>query len=88
MVVERFDVFLVRLDPTEGSEIKKTRPCLVISPDEMNRHLHTALVAPMTTKSTLWPFKDLRRPSVSTLSKELEELLGLLLHEAKSLCDG
>ena len=48
MVASRFDVFLVRLDPTEGREIRKTRPCLVISPDEMNHHIDTVIVAPMT----------------------------------------
>ena len=47
MVVARFDVFLVVLDPTVGSEIQKTRPCVVISPDEMNQHLATAIIAPM-----------------------------------------
>ena len=55
MVVERFDVFLVRLDPTQGVEIQKTRPCLVISPDEMNRHIGTVLVAPMTTRARNYP---------------------------------
>ncbi len=55
MVARQFDVFLVSLDPTLGREIKKTRPCLVISPDEMNRHLGTALVAPMTTKTRAYP---------------------------------
>jgi mRNA interferase MazF len=55
MVAARFDVFLVVLDPTIGSEIQKTRPCLVISPDEMNLHLSTAIVAPMTTKGKLYP---------------------------------
>ena len=55
MVVERFDVYLVSLDPTVGSEIKKTRPCLVISPDEMNRWIATAIVAPMTTKGRPYP---------------------------------
>lgn len=55
MVVKRFDVFLVNLDPTIGSEIKKTRPCLVISPDEMNRHINTIIVAPMTTKGKAYP---------------------------------
>ena len=49
-VVARFEVYLVNLDPTTGREIRKTRPCLVISPDEMNRHLQTVIVAPMTTK--------------------------------------
>ncbi|MBD2109003.1 type II toxin-antitoxin system PemK/MazF family toxin [Nodosilinea sp. FACHB-13] len=55
MVVNRFDVFLVNLDPTVGNEIKKTRPCVVISPDEMNRYITTAIVAPMTTKGRLYP---------------------------------
>lgn len=55
VVVHRFEVHLVRLDPTEGREIRKTRPCLVISPDEMNRHIDTVIVAPMTTKSRPYP---------------------------------
>jgi mRNA interferase MazF len=55
MVIDRFDVYLVNLDPTVGSEIKKTRPCLVISPDEMNRHIRTVIVAPMTTKGKPYP---------------------------------
>lgn len=45
----RDEIWLVSLDPTQGSEMRKTRPCLVISPDEMNRHLRTVLIAPMTT---------------------------------------
>lgn len=55
MVVERFDVFLITLDPTRGSEIKKSRPCLVVSPDEMNLHIKTVIVAPMTTKGRDYP---------------------------------
>jgi len=55
MVTRRFDVFLVRLDPTCGSEIQKTRPCLVISPDEMNQHIRTVIVAPMTTRGPSYP---------------------------------
>ena len=55
MVVQRFDVFLVNLDPTIGSEIKKTRPCVVISPDEMNRWIRTVIIAPMTTKRRRYP---------------------------------
>jgi mRNA interferase MazF len=55
VVVHRFDVYLVNLDPTIGREIKKTRPCLVVSPDEMNRHIGTAIVAPMTTKGRPYP---------------------------------
>jgi mRNA interferase MazF len=55
MVVSRFDVYLVNLDPTAGSEIQKTRPCLVISPDEMNRYIRTVIVAPMTTAGKPYP---------------------------------
>ena len=55
MVVERFDVYLVNLDPTVGHEIKKTRPCLVISPDEMNRFIGTVIVVPMITKGKKHP---------------------------------
>lgn len=55
VVVRRFEVYLVRLDPTEGREIRKTRPCLIISPDEMNRHIDTVIVAPMTTKGRPYP---------------------------------
>jgi mRNA interferase MazF len=55
MVVKRFDVFLVNLDPTLGGEIQKTRPCLIISPDEMNRYIATVIVAPMTTKGRAYP---------------------------------
>lgn len=53
--MKRFDVYLVTLDPTRGSEIRKTRPALVISPDEMNRPLRTVIVAPMTTKGRAYP---------------------------------
>ena len=55
MEVKRFDVYLVNLDPTVGHEIKKSRPCLVISPDEMNRYISTVIVAPMTTKGRNYP---------------------------------
>ena len=55
MVVKRFDVYLVNLDPAIGSEIKKTRPCLVISPDEMNRNIRTVIIAPMTSAQKEYP---------------------------------
>jgi len=55
VVVQRFDVFVINLDPTIGSEIKKARPCLIISPDEMNRHIRTVIVAPMTTAGKDYP---------------------------------
>ncbi|MCL5429302.1 MAG: type II toxin-antitoxin system PemK/MazF family toxin [Chloroflexi bacterium] len=51
MVTKRSEVYLVRLDPTQGHEMKKTRPCLVISPDVMNRNFKTVIIAPLTTKS-------------------------------------
>jgi len=55
VVVQRFDVWLVTLDPTVGSEIRKTRPALVVSPDEMNAHIATVIIAPMTTKGRSYP---------------------------------
>jgi len=55
MVARRFEVYLINLDPTVGSEIRKTRPCLVISPDEMNAHIATVIVAPMTTQGRAYP---------------------------------
>ena len=55
MVINRFDVHLINLDPTIGSEIQKKRPCVVISPNEMNRRLRTVIVAPMTTKGQSYP---------------------------------
>jgi mRNA interferase MazF len=55
MEVKRFDVYLANLDPTIGHEIKKSRPCLVISPDEMNKYISTVIVAPMTTKGRNYP---------------------------------
>ena len=54
---KRGDVFLVSLDPTKGREIQKTRPCLIVSPDELNDHLSTFIVAPMTTGGHRYPFR-------------------------------
>jgi mRNA interferase MazF len=56
-VPNRGEVYLVELDPTRGSEIRKTRPCLVISPDELNHYLRTVIVAPMTTGGHAYPFR-------------------------------
>ena len=53
--MKRFDVYLVNLDPTHGSEIKKTRPAIIISPNEMNDHISTVIIAPMTTKGRDYP---------------------------------
>jgi mRNA interferase MazF len=55
MVIERFNIFLVRLDPTAGAETAKTRPCVVVSPDELNRAVATVIIAPMTTVRRGWP---------------------------------
>jgi mRNA interferase MazF len=55
MEITQYHAYLVNLDPTIGHEIKKTRPCLVISPNEMNRHLNTVIIAPMTTRSHPYP---------------------------------
>ncbi|HQX16091.1 MAG TPA: type II toxin-antitoxin system PemK/MazF family toxin [Anaerolineales bacterium] len=55
MVVKRFEVYLVSLDPTKGREIKKTRPCVVVSPNEMNEHISTVIIAPMTTRGRSYP---------------------------------
>ncbi len=60
MIVKRFDLFLVNLDPTSGAELQKTRPCVVISPDEMNRHIATVMIAivmiaPLTTQGRAYP---------------------------------
>jgi mRNA interferase MazF len=55
MVIKRFDVFLIGLDPVVGREIQKTRPCVVISPDEMNRSIGTVIIAPMTSKGRPYP---------------------------------
>jgi mRNA interferase MazF len=55
MEIKQYQILLVDFDPTVGSEIKKTRPCVVISPNEMNRNLQTLVVAPMTTQSKRYP---------------------------------
>ncbi len=55
MVARQYDIVLINLDPTIGHEIKKVRPCLVISPDEMNRNIETVIIAPMTTKGHPYP---------------------------------
>jgi len=55
MEVNRFEVYLINLDPTQGHEIKKTRPCMIISPNEMNHYISTVIVAPMTSKGRKYP---------------------------------
>lgn len=55
--IERFSVYWVDLDPTKGSEIKKMRPCIVVSPDELNRHLNTVIIVPLTSTIRNYPFR-------------------------------
>ena len=55
MELSQYQIVLVNLDPTIGSEIKKTRPCVIISPNEMNKHLRTIVISPMTSKSKKYP---------------------------------
>jgi mRNA interferase MazF len=55
MEIKQYEIFLVNLDPTMGSEMKKTRPCVVISPDEMNKYIQTVVIAPMTSSSKSYP---------------------------------
>jgi len=57
MVVNQSEIWLVNLDPTIGSEIKTTRPCVIISPDSMNKHLRTVQIAPMTSNTTDYPWR-------------------------------
>ena len=55
MVIKQYEVYLITLDPTIGHEIKKARPCVIISPDEMNKNISTVIIAPLTTKSHFYP---------------------------------
>ncbi len=55
MVIHQYEVYLIELDPTKGHELQTTRPCIVISPDEMNKTIGTVIIAPMTTKSHEYP---------------------------------
>lgn len=59
VTLKRFDVLLVSLDPSQGSEIKKTRPCVIISPDEMNKYINTLIIAPMTSTIKDYPTRVL-----------------------------
>lgn len=56
-MISQYSIYIVNLDPTKGSEIKKTRPCVVVSPDEMNRHLQTIMIAPMTSTIREYPWR-------------------------------
>lgn len=77
-MVKRGEVWLAALDPTVGSEIQKSRPCLIISPDELNAHLRTVLVAPLTTGSRPAPFR---------VSVTFQRKAGLILPEQMRALD-
>ncbi|RVT41844.1 type II toxin-antitoxin system PemK/MazF family toxin [Sphingobium algorifonticola] len=77
-MVKRGEVWLAALDPTVGSEIQKTRPCVIVSPDEMNDHLRTAIVAPMTTGS---------RPATFRIPLQFKGKAGLILPDQMRTLD-
>jgi mRNA interferase MazF len=94
--VSRGDIFLVALNPTRGSEIRKTRPCVIVSPDELNSHLRTFIVAPLTTGGHPYPFRvrctfdgkdghvvadQLRAVDIERLVKQLGSLSEATLNE-------
>lgn len=73
-MIKRFDIVWVNLDPTIGKEIKKTRPCLVISPDELNENLDTVIVAPITSTIKQWPFRLTIKVNNSTSSIAFDQI--------------
>ena len=98
--LDQYSVYLVSLDPTVGHEIKKTRPCVIISPDEMNRTLKTIMIAPMTTKfhpipsrvrsnfsqKTSWIILDqIRTIDRRRIIKKLGEIRGKTIVEVKNV---
>lgn len=74
MVTSRFEIFLINLDPTVGSGIKKSRPCVIISPDEMNKYLNTVIIAPMTTVRRNYPTRITCRFKSKTGEIVLEQI--------------
>lgn len=93
MVVRQYEVYLVNFDPTVGHEIQKTRRCLVISPNEMNRHIRTVIIAPMTTMSHPYPTrvpltfqrKQIRSVDVLRLHKRLGKITDETARKVKSV---
>ena len=84
-MVKRFEVHLVNLEPTVGSQIQKTRPCLLISPDEMNRHIRTVIVAPMTSKGCPYPMALEDQATSEDRLRELIEYHGKSLNVCRNL---
>jgi mRNA interferase MazF len=98
--MKQYEIYLANLDPTVGHEIKKTRPCLIISPDEMNDSIRTIIVAPMTTKSHQYPTRvplrfqesdawivldQLRTLDKQRLVKKLGSMESTTIHEVKQV---
>lgn len=95
MVISRFEIHIVSLNPAVGSEIRKSRPCIIISPDEMNKYLGTVIVAPMTSAVKEYPsrvkckFKgktgQIALDQIRTVSKErLKKKLGMISEEIQN----
>jgi mRNA interferase MazF len=100
LVIHQYEVYLIDLDPTKGNEIQKTRPCLVISPDEINQTIGTVIIAPLTTKSHNYPtrvalsfqnkhgwivFDQIRTVDKSRLIKKLGKIEENVIHKTKAI---
>lgn len=77
MVTKRFEIYLVNLNPTKGSEIRKTRPCVVVSPDELNQYLNTVIIAPLTSTKRNYPSRVECKFKGKTGEIMLEQLRGI-----------
>ena len=86
LVVSRFDIYLVSLDPAQGREIRKTRPCVVISPDEMNQYLQTVVIAPMTTVRRPYPTRVVVRFHGKRGEVALDQLRAVAAHRRVRQC--
>jgi len=100
MVIRQYEVYLISLDPTIGHEIKKARPCVIISPDEMNKNISTIIIAPMTTQSHFYPTRiplkftgkdawivldQLRTVDRKRLIKKLGKIEQVIINQVKSI---
>ena len=100
MVISQYEVYLISLDPTIGHEIKKARPCVIISPDEMNKNISTIIIAPMTTQSHFYPTRiplkftgkdawivldQLRTVDRKRLIKKLGKIEQVIINQVKSI---
>jgi len=100
MVIRQYEVYLISLDPTIGHEIKKARPCIIISPDEMNKNISTVIIAPMTTQSRFYPTRiplkfaekeawivldQLRTVDRKRLIKKLGKIEQVIINQVKSI---